>query len=85
MNDLSTVFPAPEMWAADPRTFDINDLDPRFLEDPFPTYAALRRRAPVHRNRDGTFLATCHREVEQILRDPRMSSDQREAWRSRLG
>ena len=75
----------PAAWAADPATFDINKLDPRFLDDPFPTYAALRRHSPVHRNSDGSFLATRYAEVELILRDPRMSSDQREAWRARLG
>jgi cytochrome P450 len=75
----------PGAWAADPRTFDIADLDPRFLEDPFPTYAALRRHSPIHRNSDGTVLATRYAEVEFVLRDPRMSSDQREAWRARLG
>lgn len=75
----------PTAWAADPATFDIANLDPRFLDDPFPTYAALRKHSPVHRNADGTFLATRYAEVELILRDPRMSSDQREAWRARLG
>jgi cytochrome P450 len=72
-------------WAADPKAFDIARLDPRFLDDPFPTYARLRAESPVHRNADGTFLVTRFREVEQVLTDRRMSSDQREAWRARLG
>ncbi len=76
---------APGEWAADPARFDLSALDARFLDDPFPTYARLRREAPVHRNPDGTVFVTRYRDVEQVLRDPRMSSDQREAWRARLG
>ena len=85
MNLSACAAERPAAWAADPASFDIAKLDPRFLDDPFPTYAALRKHSPVHRNADGTFLATRYAEVELILRDPRMSSDQREAWRARLG
>ena len=72
-------------WAADPKSFDLAALDPRFLDDPFPTYARLRAEAPVHRNADGTLFVTRYREVEQVLTDRRMSSDQRAAWHQRLG
>jgi cytochrome P450 len=62
-------------WAADPAEFDIRRLDPRFIADPFPSYARLREESPVHRNSDGSFLVTRYEDVAFVLRDPRMSSD----------
>ncbi len=32
-----------DSWAADPVGFDLNSTDPRFIDNPFPTYARLRR------------------------------------------
>ena len=62
-------------WAADPRTFDIMKLDPRFIEDPFSTYTRLREEDPVHRNPDGTYFLTRYEDVRALLVDPRMTSD----------
>lgn len=76
MNNPSTVAcPPASEWAADPASFDIRKLDPRFAADPFPTYARLRRESPVHRNSDGSFLVTRYDDVAMVLRDSRMSSD----------
>jgi hypothetical protein len=42
--------------------------------DPYPLYAELRR-TPVARLDDGTFLVTGHREILELVHDPRISSD----------
>ena len=64
-------------WAADPSDFDMNALDERFLEYPFPTYSRLREESPVHRNPDGSFLVTCYDEVAAVLNGSSMSSDKK--------
>ena len=65
----------PSGWAADPATFDITKLDPRFIEDPFPSYARLRAESPVHRNPDGSYFLTRYADVRALLLDDRMTSD----------
>ncbi len=64
-------------WAADPASFDLNDLDARFLDYPFPTYARLRDESPVHRNSDGSFFVTCYDDVAAVLNGRAMSSDKK--------
>ena len=65
------------MWAADPASFDLKDLDARFLDYPFPTYARLRAESPIHRNSDGSFFVTCYDEVAAVLNGRAMSSDKK--------
>ena len=52
--------------------FAYNPLAPRTAQDPYPAYAELRTRAPVHRNRllQGWVFAR-HADVNAILRDHR--------------
>src|SRR5581483_9178611 len=38
--------------------FDIRRLGPEFLDNPFPTYRALREHDPVHRMPDGSYFLT---------------------------
>ena len=38
--------------------FDLAQLTPGFLADPYPTYRALRERAPVKRMPDGSLFLT---------------------------
>lgn len=64
-------------WAADPASFDINDLDERFLDQPFPSYARLRDESPMHRNPDGSFFVTCYDDVASVLNGRAMSSDKK--------
>ena len=59
------------------RDFDINALDPAFLDDPFPWYHALRRYDPVHRNPDGSIVVSRYDDAVVCYRDPRMRSDKR--------
>ncbi len=47
--------------------------DPDFLHDPYPTYAALRERAPVLRHEPwDAWIVTRHRDVDRLLRDKRL-------------
>jgi cytochrome P450 len=64
----STAPPTP----ADP-IFD--PFDPTWSSDPFPLYAELRQRAPVHRNQLGFWVFARHADCLAILRDRRASSD----------
>ena len=57
---------------ADP-VFD--PFDPAWSSDPFPLYADLRRRAPVHRSELGFWVFARHADCLAILRDRRSSSD----------
>jgi len=49
--------------------FDLARLAPGFLLDPYPTYRALRERAPVHRMSDGSLFLTRHADLSRIYRD----------------
>ncbi len=50
-------------------------FDPRWASDPFPLYADLRERAPIHRNEMGFWVIARHADCQAILRDRRSSSD----------
>ncbi|MET7728122.1 cytochrome P450 family protein [Streptomyces mirabilis] len=54
--------------------------DPRFLRDPYPTYAAMRSVCPVQAvptgsSGYGSYLVTGYAEARQALSDPRLSKD----------
>ena len=50
-------------------TFDLARLDRAFLDDPYPTYRALREHAPVHRLPDGTYFLTRYDDLVEVYRD----------------
>ncbi len=50
-------------------------FDARWASDPFPLYAELRERAPIHRNDMGFWVVARHADCKAILRDRRSSSD----------
>jgi len=52
-------------------------LSPEFRADPYPGWAALREREPVHRTDLGAWVLTRHADVAALLRDPRTSTDER--------
>ena len=63
--------PHPER-AADPELaegFDLRAITPAFLADPFPTYHALRRFAPVHRQPDGSVFLSRHEDAVAVYQD----------------
>lgn len=48
----------------------LDPYDYRFQDDPYPTYAALRQRAPLYRNEDlGFWALSRHADVAEALRD----------------
>jgi cytochrome P450 len=50
-------------------------FDPAWASDPFPHYADLRERAPIHRNELGFWVLARHADCLAVLRDRRASSD----------
>jgi cytochrome P450 len=64
--------PTTEPAAARP-VFD--PFDPTWASDPFPLYADLRQRAPIHRNDLGFWVVARHADCLAVLRDRRASSD----------
>ena len=50
-------------------------FDPLWASDPFPLYADLRERAPIHRNDLGFWVLARHADCLAVLRDRRASSD----------
>jgi cytochrome P450 len=49
--------------------FDIRKLKPDFLDDPYPTYRALRECDPVHRMPDGSYFLTRYDDCLAVYRD----------------
>jgi cytochrome P450 len=66
--------------------FDIKRLDAAFLDDPFPTYRALRQHDPVHRMPDGSYFLSRYDDCAAVYRDPETwSSDKTVDFRPNLG
>ena len=61
-----------------------NPLSPRTAQDPYPVYAALRARDPVHRSRLlNAWLVTRYRDIDAVLQDHRrFGNDPRTGTRS---
>ncbi|MBO0794403.1 MAG: cytochrome P450, partial [Ktedonobacteraceae bacterium] len=53
-------------------------LDPASRANPYPLYARLRQ-APVSLQEDGTYVVSTYREINLLLHDPRISSDERKS------
>ncbi|MBV8400892.1 MAG: hypothetical protein JOZ17_19490, partial [Acetobacteraceae bacterium] len=51
------------------RDFDLARLSQTFLQDPYPTYRALREHAPVHKLPDGSFFLTRYDDLVQVYHD----------------
>jgi cytochrome P450 len=49
--------------------FDLKHLSAEFLENPYPTYRALRQRDPVHRMPDGSYFLTRYDDCLSVYRD----------------
>ena len=63
-------------------TVELLALDPDFVRDPYPTYAALRSRGPVHRvlTPEGTelYLVVGYEAARAAYTDPRLTRDWRQ-------
>ncbi|MBX3636057.1 MAG: cytochrome P450 [Rubrivivax sp.] len=65
--------------------FSLAAPPPGFVDDPYPLYAALRARDPVHELAPGSVLLTRYDDVLAVYRSPHASSDKREAFAQPLG
>jgi len=81
--------PRNRLAAADPaalaRDFDLARAPADFVDDPYPTYAALRERDPVHVMPGGGVLLTRYDDVISVYRDARASSDKKVEFKPKLG
>ena len=74
-----TKSPALHALAAD---FELRHLSPEFLDDPYPTYRALRDLDPIHRMSDGSYFLTRYDDCLAVYRDPQTwSSDKKRDFR----
>jgi hypothetical protein len=67
------------------RNFDLRFVDRAFLDDPYPTYRALREVDPVHRQKDGGVLLTRYDDLDAVYRDRRFSSDKKIEFAPKFG
>ena len=65
--------------------FSLAAPPPGFIEDPYPSYAALRCASPVHELAPGSWLLTRYDDVLAAYRSPHLSSDKRAEFAPRLG
>lgn len=65
--------------------FDLNQIDAAFIEDPYPTLAALRQASPVHHNADRSVYLTRHDDCLATYRSRDMLSDKTEAFGRKFG
>jgi cytochrome P450 len=78
--------PIPEATRRDATPgFRLTDPPPGFVDDPYPVYAALRARNPVHELAPGSWLLTRHADVDAVYRSADVSSDKRVEFAPRLG
>lgn len=56
-----------------------------FVDDPYPTYAALRERSPVHAIGPSSWLLTRYGDVLAAYREPTLSSDKQREFAPKFG
>ncbi len=67
-------------------SFNLGKLDRAFLNDPYPTYRALREHDPVHRMADGSYFLTRYDDLVEVYRDTATwSSDKKIQFRPNFG
>ncbi len=65
--------------------FDLAALDPAFLDDPYPTYRALREHDPLHRMPDGSVFLARYADCLAVYRDRRFLSDKTREFGPKYG
>ena len=67
-------------------SFELVAATPAFLDDPYPTYRALRRHDPVHGFADGSVFLTRYADLVAVYHDPTtFSSDKTVDFRPKFG
>jgi cytochrome P450 len=56
-----------------------------FVDDPYPFYAELRRRSPVHALAPNAWLLTRHADVSALYRSPHARSDKKREFAPKFG
>ena len=56
-----------------------------FVADPYPWYAALQERQPIHRLSDGSWLLTRHADCLAVYHGDAFSSDKQDFFRPKFG
>ena len=64
--------------------FELTRPPPGFVDDPYPFYAELRARDPVHQMEGGVFLSR-YEDALAVYRDPHASSDKKAEFGPKLG
>lgn len=67
------------------KAFDLRTIDAAFLDNPYPTYAALRQFDPVHRSPDGSYFLTRYDDVMAVYRSRAFSSDKKAEFKPKYG
>jgi cytochrome P450 len=69
----------------DIRDFRLTQVPEDFYDDPYPYYAALRSRAPLHELQGGSFFLTRYEDAIALYRAPAASSDKKVEFRPKFG
>ena len=67
------------------RDFQLTRVPADFLDDPYPWYAALRERDPVHALEGGGVFLARYEDALAVYRAPQASSDKKAEFRPKLG
>ena len=69
----------------DVRDFQLTRVPEAFLDDPYPWYAALRERDPVHELEGGGVFLSRYDDALAVYRDARASSDKKVEFKPKFG
>ena len=76
---------SPDQAADIARHFNLAEMSPAFIDDPYPFYAALRAHEPVHEMSPGQWLITRHADIEAMYRNASASSDKKREFGPKFG
>ncbi|MFK7874855.1 MAG: cytochrome P450 [Paracoccaceae bacterium] len=65
--------------------FDLNAIQPGFIENPYPTLHALRKADPLHENPDGSVYLTRYDDCLRVYQSRSMLSDKTQAFTQKFG
>jgi cytochrome P450 len=69
----------------DIRGFRLTAAPEDFLDDPYPYYAALRERSPLHEMEPGSFFVSRYEDVVAVYRHAAASSDKKVEFKPKFG
>ncbi len=75
----------PDRWQDITARFTLAAAPDDFVDDPYPTYAALRRLSPVHPIGPGQWLLTRHDDVSAVYRSAAARSDKKREFAPKFG